>query len=1304
MPRGSETPTKKSLLEAVTDIVLGQLTHTSPQNARRIIHGVATPIVGNSAEKAPYKPAILEVPGALVGVAGTLYNRRKDGRAFDGSNVVERFANNSLRRSALADERGRKALRVPVPTNTAETVMEVAPGLFLPGPKGATIAAKLGRVAPKTVKAVGKVVTTTPKPIRALSRGVAETLVPFRQTKTLKGTTAAAGVATGISDTLAENFDPNYESSVLKVGDHPDDFFADVESYNGEPTQVEEPDFFAEVEQQPTAQEVDEIEANETLSRWEQGALALGALALGVGAVKAGRGIIAQNVEAATEGTPTFTGKKFRRSRGGFGERLATTTVQQDQPLRNAADEFLSPAHAAEYKHNADLINNVSIGARVANTFRTGKTPKTNIRTLKLAANAEAYAKELTLDEQRIVSDALLAQSALDDFNRTGTLASLNLTRDGQPTTPAQLRAMVAAARSEPKYVKYMDAVVKANQDLLKFRVARGTLSVEKARELAEMRPNYVRMSRDLETEAVAGDATPFNANKSRGPGYERNDEELQGVQGVTGVGNPFNALMDDWANHIRIAEHNDLRAFWLENMSQANPALVRRIPNGVTPNTMEGIHQVYQNGKLISYKVSDALASQALEFRPRQSIKELEMMRQIAQNTVTGPLGTLMNGFSFFKSPIYDTTIGMLLKPGNVKLGLINEALSKINPTLNIGSMDPTTLVSAFTGAARYAWDDLRGSMAQNLSEQLIKEHSWLRSAIGDTNVTALRDTLEASYENSIKSLMDETGITSLTMHGSPDPSEVMSGLESITPRYNSAMSAQLARDTLEARRAGDVGPLKPLLAQSKSAFARARATTIARTYGHLLEAMHNGFRYSMVAANVKRNPDLAQLASQARRISVDSAQHGSGEKFNKLTSAFMYANLTVQSLAAVGKKIVQEPVQFATNWASVALPLAAMHYLAMASDPDAREQHAGKSAVQKATSVTTFGGAEIPVDPIMRLSIAPWMVTLDHLTGAHDGNWNRSILDAMSGLLEGDPSDDYTQDMSDILWADAKANFPFAPEAFPGGTAALAFAGVDPGMSRVTGEASPIRMQGISGFDTEQKRTDALLGGWTETMLTALGGSFAQNIIAMADDAHRAYVSPNGGPATAIDVALAKYRDTMAKGAGVARPVLFNKYEQMQAVTDTNWQIVKEKENGIEVAAKLFDANLGTEGQTTGTRRGDIPVPEGYEGKSIAGTKNETIASMAKAVRSALTTNTQQLQDLAKSSEFIRNGYIQTADQKNKAINDVTTKRKYLTLSRRTIIQNYEKSVQDAIGDPDFSFDDYNPDDYDVPNAPAQ
>jgi hypothetical protein len=185
-----------------------------------------------------------------------------------------------------------------------------------------------------------------------------------------------------------------------------------------------------------------------------------------------------------------------------------------------------------------------------------------------------------------------------------------------------------------------------------------------------------------------------------------------------------------------------------------------------------------------------------------------------------------------------------MLRPRGMAAPGIINEALGTNLP-------DPTSLLGAYTGAARYMWDDMRGKVATNVASQMFRENSWLRDLVGDTHVQHLTDMLEQSYEGSVKAELDRLGAASHTLHGSPDASLVPTGVEDIAPSFNRSALDQLSRDIADAALKGDVGPFKSLMMRGKNQFAKARSTQLAATYQGVMEAMHNGFRYQALATN---------------------------------------------------------------------------------------------------------------------------------------------------------------------------------------------------------------------------------------------------------------------------------------------------------------------------------------------------------------------------------------------------------------------------------------------------------------------
>lgn len=1273
---------------------------------KQALAGAAEGTIANSSESGGYRPAVVDSIPAVAGVIASLINQRKDGKPFDNSNPVEQVISNSLRRAQLASKRTNQTLGINNPQNTEELGMRILGSLVIPSPKAATAARVLNKTAAgkKVVDATEKVVKATPKAVRKTAKVAAEIATPLRQTKAPAATAVGVGM-TGVLDTVLDGaVDPEtgvaYDGSILPDEEAPVEQLDEIDQLMMQ-SAVDSGE--AEVEDI----EVAAVEEEEAQNRYRDAALALGAVALGGATVKYSGDFIKARRAAATmpENVPAFTSKKFRKSRIGAKDKLIANVAQQDQPIRSMADEFLGRNYAKQWGYKADRMTNVSIGSRTRHLFQTGEMPSTNARTVKLAPIAEAYAKELSPDEQRLISDALLAASSLDDFKLTGTLSSLNKDINGNPVTPAQLRQLVQGVRSNPKYSKYFDAIQQSYDDLAKFRVLRGRDTIDGYNQLRRDRPNYVAMNRNLDLDVnPLSVSRPYSANADQGMGAARAVGEGEGVQGTTGVGNPFVSLFDEWTNEVRRSDLNDLRADFLVNMDAAGAlnSKGQQIIKAVSPNsTGDNIHTVRVNGKQMAFRVLDPHVEKALHMSPRSSVKILEAIRQANQSMTTGALATVFNLFTAIKTPIYDTTMGMLIRPKGTKLGLLNEVFGTNLP-------DPTALTSAYTGAARYLWDDMKGSIATTLRDNVIRDHSWLKGLIGERNLDNLASVFENAYENSIKADMDRTGITSITMHGSPDASELVSGIDQVAPHFADAAGNMLLEDINAARVAGDVTAMQASLGAGRSIFGKAKASQIVRAYGNVLEAMHNGFRYSAHAANRNGVANLDKHISDMRRLSADSAQHGGSDLLNQTLGSFAYANLGIQSLYELGRRASENPTNFLFNVGTTLSVAAALHYSALGSDPDAAEKHAKKTPQQKASSLTTFGGNEIPLDPVMRLFASAIFPIYDQISGLNDGNYNDNFFQVMESWLTGDAPDmteESAEDQSIQLWQAVKDNNPFHPSGFAPANIALASAGVDVGMSRMTGETMMEREQNLTGMEAGSRRPDSLGSAHLENMMTALFSTVGRSLYSMADDAYRAY-GASGDLNKGLDMGMQRWKDTAAKGAGQAKSLLFGNLPSVESAADINYQLMKERDKGIEQALKLYQTDVKTGGVTSTFRpkySEFMPSEQDVLKPEVNGTEAGYIAEMASQLeRLHLSKNRQILSALGEKVEGYNSQYLTSLPSRTENINEINEERRYQRMMMLTTTREYEELISERIGKP-FTFKEFNPKDHLTPLATA-
>lgn len=1292
---------------------------------KQLAAGAIEGTVANASEKPGYyRPAVLDAIPAVAGVVGALVNRRKDAKPFSGDTAVEQWINNSTRRALLASKRTNATLGISDPKNTAELGLRVAGSLLVPQPGKASVAKALVKVpgGTRVVQAAEKVAAVTPKPVRVAAKVAAEVATPLRQTSLKTAAPIGIAVTAGLDALLDQSVDPatgqRYQGTVPELLGMADEENAELEQEefddldtlmmqtSVEAGDAEQDEIDAIMAPEISEPEVEMVEEEEKLGRFQQAAVAVGSVLTGAAALRYGNRYLQARHAAsvAPENIPTFTGKKFRKSRMGSFGRVATAVAQQDLPIRNMAEEFLGRQYARQWGYRADRMTNVSIGSRTRHLFQTGELPGTNARTEKLAPLAEAYAKELDPQEQRLVSDALNAASALDDYKLTGTLAALNKDAAGNPVTPKQLEMLVQQVRGDPKLAKYFDGVQRSFDDLAKYRVMRGRDTLDAYKELRRKRPNYVVMNRNLERDVdVTLESRRYSANEDQGLGAARATEEGAGVQGPSGVGNPFISLFDEWTNEVRRADLNELRADFLVNMdaSGALNAKGQQIIKQVSPNsTGDDIHIVRINGRQVAYRISDPHVNKALHMSPRASVKILEAMRQANQSMTTGALATVFNAFAAIKTPIYDTTMGMLTRPKGTAFGLVNEALGTNIP-------DPTALVSAYTGAARYLWDDMRGGIATSLRNNVIREHSWLKSIIGDDNLDNLATVFENAYENSIKADMDRHGITSITMHGSPDASELTSGVEQVAPNFADAAGNLLLEDISAARLAGDVSAFQAAIGRSRSAFVKGKSNMIVRAYGNVLEALHNGFRYSAHATNRGRVTNLDKHISDMRRLSADASQHGGSDRLNQALGSFAYANLGVQSLYELGRRAADNPANFLFNVGATISTAAALHYAAIGSDPDAAEKHSKKSPQQKASSLTTFGGNEIPLDPVMRLFTSALFPIYDQISGLNDGNYNSNFFEVMENWLEGDETaitEASALDQSIQLSQAVRDNNPFQLSSFPAANIALATAGVDVGMSRMTGETMMERTTNLTGLEDDVRRPDSIASAHTENMLAAMFSTVGRSLLGIADDAYRAY-GASGNFNKALDLGTQKWKEGAVKGSGPLRSTLFGNYPSVESAADINFQLMKERDPGIEQAIKVLNTDVRAGGgeRTNVRAKGSLAMPqeEGIVPPEIHGTELEYIARRANQLeRLFLSKNRDALGDLGKIAESYGSQYLTTLESRNRNINAINEERRYQRLMMLTMTKKYEDYISQDIGRP-FTFRDFNPKDYIRPMA---
>jgi hypothetical protein len=505
-------------------------------------------------------------------------------------------------------------------------------------------------------------------------------------------------------------------------------------------------------------------------------------------------------------------------------------------------------------------------------------------------------------------------------------------------------------------------------------------------------------------------------------------------------------------------------------------------------------------------------------------------------------------------------------------------------------------------------------------------------------------------------------------------------------------------------------LAPFKAVLATTKSAYATANASRIARVYGSVIEALHNGVRYSVHAANKGGIKNLDEHISAVRRLSADSSQHGGNDLWNKAMGSLMYANLGVQSIYEIGRRAKEQPATFLLNMGTLISTMAALHYGALGSDPVAMEKHNGKTPSQKARSLTTFGGAEIPIDPATRLFTAALFPLYDRISGLSDGHYNPNFFKVMESWLEGDAPkyDEATQKEQSIGLSEAiESNNPLAPSSFPLANVAAASFGVDPGLSRVTDATALERHQQLTGLEDDTSRPDSLVSAHTENMLSALFSTTGRSVLQMTDDLYRGY-NKTGDIGRSLDTSLSRWRDNSAKSAGIFRPLLFGNYPSVESASDVNYQMLQDREPGIKQAVAVLNRDVKEGNDVTGMNAFTarfLPEEQGVEPPpEVRGTELGYISSMASQLeRQFLKPHRDVLASLGKEVEGYNAQYTTPINERNVNVNKINEERRYQRLTMLNNTRRYEEIISQKLGRP-FTFKDFNPKDYLKPLAPAQ
>ncbi|MCA2555789.1 MAG: hypothetical protein IM525_03075, partial [Microcystis sp. M43BS1] len=856
-----------------------------------------------------------------------------------------------------------------------------------------------------------------------------------------------------------------------------------------------------------------------------------------------------------------LAGKEFESSNSSVGTKAGQALFQNDQAVRDSTKQmtgdsgFIGESRGLrQWKAKFDGISIPALQSKINNFMATGQLPQSGLKTDPISHTLEQVAA-LDPASRSMLTDGLLAKSALNDWKRTGKATSFKTKQDGTPYTINELQDLVNLGEQGP-LKDLANRIRQHYRDQLDYMLEQRFINKTQYDQYILDRKDYVHFSKNTEGDFL-DELLSRDVNSRPTDTIIQNRSDASG--GGISAGNAADPVLDlsnRWAEIIHNVQINSVKRDWLD-LATTNSELSKIITQVPINKGGENIHTIKIDGKEVHYKVKDQMLSEALDFSPftTRSVwaQVLDTPRKLFQAGTTGVGNPLFAGTAM----VYDTVTGIALRPKNFQLGVINEFLNKVSKGKhNLGMFDPTAWVTAPIGAVRHAADSIVEAFSHEMAYQLQNGSGLFIDLMGPNKTKQLQTVLSSAYNKSYKSIMEEYGAGGSSPFLASAPDTLSPGMQGISPRF----ASEAAKSAFVSAIRGDASPAKIVLQGSKSAWEIAKASPIARMYAGLMKSMHEGFRYQAFATNYAKGAltqdDMVLLSSQVRRLAGDIGQQGGAKLIQDLNHSAVYANIALQTTAELGRKLKNQPITTIANIMGTITMLAAFRYGKLAIDPEYREELRNRSDSQTAASFKTFGDLAVNIPPELRVISAPIFAALDHAMGLHDinedgsDNFKVDVLKGIEAWIDGSAqTEDAKASVSENMKASLGSVMPYSLSSFPLINAGASAIGFDLGFSKFTGQPETIREQTKSPLYGEGTLTnDAMKATWQNVITNIIGsGTFAA--VRASLDYNRA-IKDNGKAENALRIALSRLTDQQASQNGPFQGVFYRNYEKMQGV----------------------------------------------------------------------------------------------------------------------------------------------------------
>lgn len=1249
----------------------------------------------------------------------------------------------------VASQKGNELLHTDAPHDAADVAARMAGGMLLPGPKiaplakAAGIGTKAARVGaevllPGRQGGLGTVLGAVGVGVGA-NEGI-DALAQRHGGTGIPGYNSVADITTGgpIQDQQIQGH-PQHTYADYIQGDDKAIYDAALAVHDDDTTALME----ADAQQQ--ADEANVHSYKMPAPDWEDPTIKGAILAVGAVAALTHSGLKAKALANISADPASLMGEVRKTTNLDTVDKLVTDHIQADQPLRAVNRKIAANIKEADLNNaKLDQVSAPAFNSRIHHGVTTGEFGR-GVSAEPTVHVAQDYAS-LGPDEQQAISEGLLAKRAYGEFQRNGVAVHFkdlgNVVPD-DPTTfnivkyKTELSNRIRALRDNPKLSAVSDRVLKQYNSMLDLDVKSGVSNADKALALKLARPDYVPIRKNNVTnpgDDILGGAKVGTPPTNVQLGLMKASTEEGGGVAMGEAANPVHMMFDEWTKRLHNADVNETRRDIIDRAIDSGLFAdeIKKLPPGHSSNSSVSI---FRDGKEESYHLTDSKLQQAFDLNPfaaRGAISTLlGTNRKMMQWAITGP-GSITTGYFAPKAAAMDAYLGAILRPNGSQSGMINELWNKLQkPGASdnaftgalkdvLSRVDPTgdnavgILTKVPIGFIRGIHDDVVEQFANSV-DQAYRSDSYLKSILGEDQLQALAMRSKQAFENTTKSRMMQTGAYGSSMFGSGgNPSSLTAGVKQVAPDFASSMADANVKNAM----ASGAGPIAKLLARSESAAMRAYANPlgklIANTVKSINSNIHESARYMHFAANegkmlgketLKDNlgkpftrqyindEDAATLiASQTRRLAGDVGQVGQAKLTQELNNAIAYANIGVQSMAQGGRMFMKQPVSTMFNTAYVTSSIAAAYLASLYLDPGHRNRVAAMTPEQRVSYVPLPNGMGFNVPQEIRPVVATVLAHLDEITGMNNLDENgipqfnedfgRGVLNWMDNGL----SEENQFEQEQMQAAALKSLNPYSLSGIPALGVAQSVQGIDPQKTALTGQASAIKTQQVSGQDPDTELTGDFMSAQTQKVISALVNSTIAGWLRPALDAHRAL--DKGVSSEDVEkVVLSRLKDNALKSqTNLAGQLWGQDYDRALPKSTLESELYYKKQDGIK---KIEALSPDIRNPTTTSLNPKTALPSMADiPPNLQGTQAAQIFYTTHVLQSQIRPLTEHIAAVNKQMEQIDNQYGTTIENRNKAKNEKLGERQVYQQRIMNIIKTYEGMIRKQINDPTFTY----------------